>query len=313
MAAGVPEGRTGVAARPISIQARRALWAYVFLLPWLLGLTIFWIGPLVASLYFSLTEYDVLSPPKFVGLANYRRALLEDNLFWPSLGITLRYSLVVVPLGLAGSLLLAALLNRGLPGTNLFRTCFFLPHLTPAVALALLWTWLFHPTVGPINLALGVVGVEGPGWLASESWALTALIVITLWGQVGGNGMLIFLAGLQGVPKEMYEAAEIDGAGAWARFRHIVVPMISPTILFNLVLGVIAALKVFTLAFVATKGGPQYATWFLALHIYNQAFEYFRMGYGSALAWIFVAMLLAFTYVQLKLSNRWVYYGGEST
>ena len=296
----------------MSTQTRRALWAYVFLLPWLLGLALFWVGPLVASLYFSLTEYDVLSPPKMVGLANYRRAFFEDNLFWPSLGLTLRYSVVVVPLGLAGSLLLAGLLNRGLRGTNLFRTCFFLPHLTPAVALALLWTWLFHPSVGPINLALGAVGIEGPGWLASESWALPALIVITLWGQVGGNGMLIFLAGLQGVPDQMMDAAKIDGAGAWARFRHIVVPMISPTILFNLILGVIAALKVFTLAFVATKGGPQYATWFLALHIYNQAFEYFRMGYGSALAWIFVAILLVFTYVQLKLSNRWVYYEGEA-
>ena len=301
-----------VAIGRLSMPARRALWAYLFLLPWLLGLGLFWVGPLLASLFFSLTEYDVLSPPRFVGLANYRRALLEDNLFWPSLGLTLRYSLVVVPLGLVGSLLLAALLNRGLPGTNLFRTCFFLPHLTPAVALALLWTWLFHPTVGPINLALGAVGLEGPGWLASESWALPALILITLWGQVGGNGMLIFLAGLQGVPEPMIDAAKIDGAGAWARFRHIVVPMISPTILFNLILGVIAALKVFTLAFVATKGGPQYATWFLALHIYNQAFEYFRMGFASALAWLFVAMLLVFTYVQLKLSNRWVYYAGEA-
>ena len=301
-----------VAIGRLSMPARRALWAYLFLLPWLLGLALFWVGPLLASLFFSLTEYDVLSPPRFVGLANYRRALLEDNLFWPSLGLTFRYSLVVVPLGLVGSLLLAALLNRGLPGTNLFRTCFFLPHLTPAVALALLWTWLFHPTVGPINLALGAVGLEGPGWLASESWALPALILITLWGQVGGNGMLIFLAGLQGVPDPMMDAAKIDGAGAWARFRHIVVPMISPTILFNLILGVIAALKVFTLAFVATKGGPQYATWFLALHIYNQAFEYFRMGFASALAWLFVAMLLVFTYVQLKLSNRWVYYAGEA-
>lgn len=292
-------------------QTRRAIWAYLFLVPWLVGLVVFWIGPIIASFYFSFTSYDVMSAPHFIGLDNYRKAFFDDDLFWPSLLRTFEYSIIVVPLGLAGSLILAILLNRGMKATNVFRTLFFLPHLTPAVALAILWTWLLQPQIGPVNLALGSVGINGPGWLASDSWALPSLALIALWAGVGGNTMLIFLAGLQGVPESLLDAAEIDGAGPWAKFLYVRIPMISPTILFNLILGVIGALKVFTLAFVATQGGPTYATWFYALHIYNQAFAYFRMGYGSALAWIFVVILLVFTWIQLGLSRRWVYYAGE--
>ena len=294
-----------------AMQARRAAWGYLFLLPWLLGLLVFWLGPILASFYLSLTSYDVLSDPRFIGLENYITAFTKDDLFWPSLARTFQYSLIVVPLGLAGSLFLAILLNRGMKGTIIFRTLFFMPHLTPVVALALLWTWLFHPTVGPVNQVLGAVGLSGPGWLTSAQWALPALIIISLWANWGGNGMLIFLAGLQGVSQELLDAAEIDGAGTLAKFRNVTLPMISPTILFNLILGIIGSLQVFTLAFVATEGGPSYATWFYALHIYNQAFKYFRMGYGSALAWLFVVLLLIFTFVQLWLSRRWVYYGGE--
>ncbi len=293
------------------LQANEAKWGYIFLLPWILGLVIFILGPILASAYFSFTEYEIISAPRFIGLENYVKAFTDDALFWSSFGRTFTYALAVVPLGLTGSLLLAILLNQGLLGTNLFRTLFFLPSLTPAVALALLWTWLFHPSVGPINVALGWFGIEGPGWLSSKDWALPALIIISLWASVGGNAMLIFLAGLQGVPQELYEAAEIDGAGNWAKFRAVTLPLITPTLFFNLVLGIIGALKVFTLAFVATLGGPSYSTWFYALHIYRQAFEYFRMGYGSALAWIFVIVLLVFTFIQLRLSQRWVYYAGE--
>ncbi|MCC6628371.1 MAG: sugar ABC transporter permease [Chloroflexi bacterium] len=290
---------------------RKALWGYLFLLPWVLGLIIFWIGPIVASALLSFTEYDVISDPRWVGLANYQQAFFKDDLFWPSLGRTFLFSFIVVPVGLAGSLGLAMLLNLGLRGTNTFRTIYFMPHLTPAVALALLWSWLFHPTVGPVNAALGLVGISGPAWLQSQQWALPAVIIISLWANWGGNAMLIFLAGLQGVPQELMDAAHIDGAGAWSRFWHITIPMISPTILFNLILGIIGSLQVFTLAFVLTKGGPVYATWFFALHIYNNAFAYFKMGYGSALAWIFVIILLIFTFIQLGLSRRWVFYGGE--
>jgi multiple sugar transport system permease protein len=292
------------------LQVNKAIWGYILLLPWLLGLIIFILGPIVASFYLSFTKYEVMNAPAWIGLANYQKAFFGDDLFWPSLWRTFEYSIAIVPIGLIGSLFLATLLNRGMKGTNIFRTLFFLPSLTPVVALALLWAWLFHPNVGPINLALGFVGIHGPGWLTDKNWAMPALIIISLWASLGGNAMLIFLAGLQGVPESLMDAAEIDGAGRWAKFRNITLPMISPTMLFNLILGIIGALKVFTLAFVSTQGGPSYATWFLALHIYQQAFSYFRMGYGSALAWIFVVIVLILTFVQLKLSQRWVYYAG---
>lgn len=310
-----PQKQVGVLARMAGarsqMQSHEAKWGYIFLLPWLVGLIVFWIGPIIASAWFSLMEYDVLSPPQWIGLDNYVRAFTGDKQFWPSLLRTFNYSIAVVPLTIFGSLFLAVLLNQKLKGTNIFRTIFFLPHLTPAVALAVLWIWLLHPSIGPVNILLEAVGINGPGWLTSKDWAMEALILISLWAGVGGNTMLIFLAGLQGVPQELLEAAEIDGAGRWAKFRNVTLPMISPTLLFNLILGVIGALKVFTLAFVATAGGPSYSTWFFALHIYNQAFAYFRMGYGSALAWIFVLILLAFTYLQLYSSKRWVYYAGE--
>jgi multiple sugar transport system permease protein len=302
----------GLVGASTPLQARKALWGYVFLLPWAIGLVVFWLGPILASFVFSFFQYDMISDPIFLGLANYKKALTGDELFWPSLWRTFEYSIVVVPLGLAGALALALLLNRGVRGSAFFRSCFFLPSLTPAVALALLWTFLLHPTVGPINVALGWVGINGPAWLTDKSWALWALMLITLWNTFGGNPMLIFLAGLQGVPESLLDAASLDGAGRWQKFRHVVLPMISPTLLFNLILGVIGALKVFTIAFVATKGGPAYATWFLALHIYNQAFQYFQMGYGSALAWLFVLVVLLFTFMQMQASRRWVYYAGES-
>jgi multiple sugar transport system permease protein len=292
------------------MQARDAVWGYVFLFPWILGLIVFWLGPILLSFALSFTQYDVISAPQFIGLANYAKAFFDDPLFWPSILRTFEYSAVVVPVGLVGALGLALLLNRGVRGTNVFRAAFFVPTLTPAVALVLLWSWLLQPEIGPINDALKVIGVKGPLWLSSKDWALPSIMLINLWASMGGNTMLIFLAGLQGVPQEMYEAASLDGAGGWSRFRHITLPMISPTFFFNLVLGVIGALKVFTTAFVATQGGPVYATWFFALHIYQQAFAFFKMGYGSALAWVFVVVLLLFTYFQVVLSRRWVYYAG---
>lgn len=294
------------------LEVRQATYGYIFLIPWVLGLIVFIVGPILACFYFSFTDFEGVGTPHWIGLANYAKAFTGDDLFWPSLGRTFEYSIIVVPVGLAGSLLLAMLLNRAIKGISVFRTFFFIPSLTPPVALAILWVWLFHPSVGPINVVLKTAGIQGPAWLQSEQWALPAIIIINLWASMGGNTMIIFLAGLQGVPQEFMEAAEIDGAGRWAKFRHVTLPMISPTFLFNLILGVIGALKVFTTAFVATKGGPQYATWFFALHIYQQAFAYFRMGYGSALSWLFVIVLVAFTYFQLVLSKRWVYYGGEA-
>ena len=292
-------------------QVSEALAAYMFLSPWLLGLLLFFGGPIIASLVLSFYDYSLVKAPEFVGLANFVTAFTDDKLFWPSLGRTFYWAILYTPTVVLGSLLLAVLLNQHLTATNFFRTLFFLPHLTPSVALAVLWGFILHPRLGPVNYGLRLIGIEGPGWLASEKWAMPALIIMGLWGGLGGNRMLIFLAGLQGVPQELYEAAEIDGSGSWSKFRHITVPMISPVVFFNLILGIIGSLQVFTTAFVATQGGPNYATWFLALHIYNQAFRYFRLGYGSMLAWILASILVVFTYIQMKLSNRWVYYAAS--
>ncbi len=295
-----------------AVQTHRALWGYLFALPWVLGLIFFFGGPILASLYFGFTEYAILSPPKFIGLANYDRAFNKDDLFWPSLGRTFLFTLMFVPSAIVGSLALALLLNQKLKGTTFFRTLFYIPHLIPAVALTVLWMAILQPRMGPVNAVLRALGVaDPPGWLATRDTALLSVTIINVWAAVGGNTMLIFLAGLQGIPNEYYEAASIDGASAWAKFRKITLPMLSPTIFFNLVLAIIAALKVFTTAWVATQGGPSYATWFFVLHIYNEAFQNFRMGYGSALAWILAVILIAFTLIQVYASRKWVYYDGD--
>jgi multiple sugar transport system permease protein len=292
-------------------RGREAGWGLVFFAPWGLGLLVFYAVPIITSLFLSFTKYDVLRPPEFIGLANYLKAFFMDELFYSSLERTVRYALVSVPVGLTASLLLAILLNQRARLTRLFRTCFYLPHLTPVVAAAILWRFILHPEVGPVNYLLGSLGLPQPGWLTSPQEALYAIVFINLWTYAGGNTMLIFLAGLQGVPQDLYDAADVDGAGPLMKFRHVTLPMISPTFLFNLVLGVIGALKVFTLAFVATNGGPNWATWFFALHIYRNAFEYFQMGYAAALAWVFTLLVLALTFLSLGTSRRWVYYGGS--
>ena len=293
------------------MAARKALLGYLFISPWLLGLVLFVGGPIVVSLWLSFNQYDILSPAKFIGMDNYAYAFTGDRLFWSSLRRTALYSLASVPVLLVGSLALATLLNQGLRGTNVFRTLFFLPHLTPQVAMAVLWVWLLHPKLGPVNeLILKPLGIPDFPWLTDKDTVIPSLILMSIWTGAGGNRMLIFLAGLQGVPESLQEAAKLDGAGAWGRFVHVTLPMISPTILFNLVMGVIAALKVFSTAFVATNGGPSYGSWFFALHIYNQAFNYFRMGYGSALAWFFLSIILLLTLVNFGISKRWVYYEG---
>lgn len=292
------------------VQTRKALWGYLFALPWIVGLIVFWGGPILTSFYLSFTEYGITSPPKWIGLANYA-AFQTDNLFLPSLGRTFSFAAIYVPVAIVGALLLAIILNQKLIGTNIFRTIFFVPHLIPAVALAVVWIYLLQPTLGPVNAFLRDLGVENPpAWFTSRDTALYSVTMINIWAAVGGNTMLIFLAGLQGVPQELYDAASIDGSGTWSKFRHVTLPLITPTIFFNLVLALIGALKVFTTAMVATQGGPSYATWFFALHIYNHAFANFRMGYGSALAWVLAVILIIFTFIQVAYSRRWVHYEG---
>jgi multiple sugar transport system permease protein len=293
------------------MQRREAIEGWLYLSPWILGFILFIAGPLLASLYFSFTKYNVLRPPQFIGLKNYISAFADDPLFIPSILRSSYFALLSVPLALTGSLIVAILLNQKLRGTTAWRTFYFLPTLTPIIAASLLWRWMLNPDVGLVNYLLGLVGIPGPGWLSSTKWAVPALVLIGLWASVGGSRMIIFLAGLQDVPQELLEAAEIDGAGAWSKFWNVTLPLISPTIFFNLVLGIIFALRTFDIAFIATAGGPARATWFIPLHIYQNAFVSFDMGYASALSWIFLLMLFALTYLQFRLSGSWVFYSGE--
>ena len=288
----------------------REAWGFLFICPWLLGFLLFTAGPMVASLVLSFYKYDLHSLT-WVGTKNYQVLLTRDPLFWKSLANTAIYVLFSVPLGLTGSLLLALLLNQRLRGIAFFRTAFYLPSLVPAVASALVWAWVFHPEAGLLNYALARVGIEGPKWLHDPKTALASLILMSLWG-IGGGRMIIFLAGLQGISDELYEAASLDGARGWTTFRHITLPMLSPTLFFNLVLGVIGSFQVFTSAYVMTNGGPNNATMMYVLYLYNNAFRYFKMGKASAMAWILVAVLLVFTVIQFRSAAKWVYYeGGE--
>ena len=285
-------------------------WGYVFISPWLLGFLLFTLGPMLISLYLSFCKYD-LHTLTWVGAKNYEVLLTRDPLFWKSLGNTALYVLFAVPLGLTGSLLIAILLNQKVKGMAWFRTLFYLPSLVPAVASALVWVWVFHPDAGLLNQGLSRLGIQGPSWLQDPKTALPALILMSLWG-VGGGRMIIFLAGLQGISDELYEAASLDGARGWASFRHVTLPMLSPTIFFNLVLGIIGSFQVFTSAYVMTGGGPNNATLLYVLYLYNNAFRFFKMGKASAMAWVLFLILLIFTVIQFKNASRWVYYeGGE--
>ena len=299
--------------RRSQLARKEALWGYIFLLPWIIGFLVFIAGPMITSLYLGFTSYSI--GPKFpawIGFDNYVYAFTKDPQFWNSIIRTFEYALLIVPTSIAGSLLAAQLLNQRLKATTWFRTFFFLPHLTPAVAAVVVWIWLLNPQYGLVNdIIYKLTHQQGPGWLASPEWAIPSLVMIALWGAIGGNQMIIFLAGLQGIPHELYEASDIDGANSFQKFFNVTLPLLSPTIFFNLVLGIIGALQTFTTAFVGTGGGPAYATWFYALHIYNQAFSFSEMGYACALAWIFFIILLIFTAVQFRASLRWVYYQGE--
>jgi multiple sugar transport system permease protein len=301
-----------------SLRRDEIVWAYVFLAPWLIGLVVFVLGPMLFSLVLSFFNYTLGRDYTFAGLDNWIKAFTKDELFWPSVGRTLLYTVVTVPLSVIGALLTAILLNQSLRLTTFYRTVFFMPHLVPVVAAVYIWVWLLSGQYGLVNEALFQAsyyltgkGVVGPNYFGDPAWALWALMLIALWGAIGGNMMVIFLAGLQGIPQELYEAASIDGAGTLRRFWNVTIPMVSPTMFFNFVLASIGAVQTFEAAFVGTAGGPAYATWIYGLHIYEHTFKYFDMGYGSTLAWIMFIALSAFTYMQFRASRDLVYYAGE--
>jgi len=282
---------------------------YLCISPWIAGFLIFTAGPIIASLFFSFCNYDVVTPPDWIGIQNYKR-LLSDPLFWQSLKVTSYFSLASVPLGIALSLIIAILLNQNIKGLTWFRTIYYMPSVISGVAVALLWMWIFNPEFGILNFLLWkLFHIQGPAWLMSEEWVIPALIIMSLWG-IGGD-IVIYLAGLQGIPTELYEAAEIDGANSFNKFLNITIPMMSPVLLFTLIMGIINSFQVFTQAYVMTRGGPHYASLFYVLYIYQNAFQFFSMGYASALSWILFLIILALTFLIFKSSPLWVYY--EST
>lgn len=286
-----------------------ARWGLFFISPWIIGFLLFQLGPMLASLYFSFTEYNVLRPPEWLGLENYRYMLTEDPRFWQSLGVTFYYVLLRVPPTVIGALFCAIMLNQVIKGRVIYRTLFFLPSITPAVAAILVWTWVLDPNYGLVNYWLRTIGIEGPSWFGSPQWAVPSLVLLGIWGSIGGTSAIIFLSALQEIPVSYYEAAKVDGA-SWARLqRHITIPLLTPAILFVLILTIIGTFQTFTAAYVGTRGGPAYATYFFVLHLYQQAFQNFQMGYASALAWVLVLILLLFTWLQMRSSESWVHYG----
>lgn len=293
----------------LGMRAREEIAGYLFILPWLLGFLIFTAGAMLYSLYLSVFEADFLSQFTFVGLANYSQMIFADDLWPKAIRNTAYFSFVSVPLLTTLALLIAMLLNQKVFGLSIFRTIYYLPSVVQGVAVAILWVWLFHPEYGPINGLLGLLGISGPAWLSTERWAMPAIIIMSLWG-VGGS-MIIFLAGLQGIPESLYDAAKIDGAGPLACFWHITIPMMTPTIFFSLILGLIGSFQMFTQAYVMTRGGPNNATLTYVMHIYNKGFRQFHFGYASALAWVLFVIILLLTLLILKSSTVWVYYEGE--
>ncbi len=293
--------------REISRQENLA--GYLFVMPWFLGMLLFVAGPVAVSFVLSMTDWNILSKPSWIGLENYHKLFSDDPLFYTSLRVTLIYTLGAVPLGIAAALGLALLLNQPIRGLGLFRSVFFLPSILSGVAVAMLWQWLFNVDFGVFNSCLRMLHLPELGWLGSETWALPSLILMSLWG-VGGSA-IIYLAGLQNIPTQLYESAAIDGASEWKQFRHITIPMLSPLLFLTLVMGIIGSFQVFTQAYVMTGGGPNHATEFYALYLYRQAIEYLNMGYASAMAWILLAIVLVLTIIQFSISRYWVYYEEE--
>ena len=289
------------------INRKRTIEGYLFASPWFLGFFLFTAGPMIVSFVMSFFNYDVLTPASYIGFDNYRVIFTDDPLFWKALYNTFFYAFFQIPSYLVVSLVVAIMMNQKIRGIRVFRTLYYLPAVTAGPATMMLWLWLFDPSSGLINQALWALGIyDTPLWLQSEVWSKPSLILMSLW--YAGSSMVIYLAGLQGIPQELYDAASVDGAGTWRQFWKITLPMLSPTIFFNLIMGIINAFQIFEQAYLMTEGGPMNSTMFYALYLYYNAFKWLKMGYASALAWVLFAIILILTLIQFKFANRWVYY-----
>ncbi|WP_040615010.1 carbohydrate ABC transporter permease [Oceanicola granulosus] len=282
---------------------------WLFISPWIIGFVAFTLGPMLFSLYMSFFDWPIVGERTFIGLDNYVTMTTLDPQFWESLWITVKFALLFVPLNIAVGFLLALLLNAGLKGTGVLRTLFYLPSVISGVALVTIFSWLYSYRFGVLNYLLGFVGIDGPNWLGDPSWALVAIVFASLWGV--GSTMLILLAGLQAIPRELYEAARISGVPAWARTLYITLPMLGPMLLFSIITSIISAFQQLTLALLLTEGGPLGSTYFFAMYIYDNAFKYFDMGYAAAMSWIMFGIVLLLSLAVMKSSSAWVHYEGE--
>jgi multiple sugar transport system permease protein len=293
-----------------TLAGREAIAGYISISPWLLGFLFFGIAPLIAAAYYSLTNFEILTPPRFIGHDNFVKMFTKDRLFWQSLKVTVTFTLVTVPLSTALSYAIAVLLNQKVKGLSFWRTGFYLPAVVPGLAAAYLFSYVFAHDFGLADSILKTVGIKNPpNWYGSTEWALPTLMLLHLWG--AGAGLILFLSALQGVPTALYDAAKVDGANAWYRFRHITLPMTSPVILFSLIIGIIGSFQIFTSALIVTNGGPVNSTLFYVLYLYRRGWQQFQMGYASALAWVLFIIILSLTILVLRTSARWVYYGEE--
>jgi len=310
-----------------SNSRRETITALIFVSPWVIGFGVFLLYPLLASIYYSFCDYSVLRPPVYIGADNYV-GLWHDEIFWQALKNTAIYSFFALPIGAAVALALAMLLNTKVKGMTFYRTLFYIPSLVPAVALGVLITWIFNGEHGILNEIIGRfslphitwmgmhlpqitwVGIKGPNWLGDPNWSKTALIIMSAWG--AGNAMVIYLAGLQDVPQALYEAADLDGAGWWAKTWNVTLPMLSPVILFNVIMGIIGTLQIFTVPYIVSPtGSPARSLYFYVTYLFDNAFIFHKMGYACAMGWIMFLIVLMVTGVALRLSNRHVYYGGS--
>ncbi len=289
-------------------RTRDTIAFFLFISPWLIGFVVFTIVPMLASLFISFTDWNILTPPVWSGTKNFQ-TIFSDPLFYKSIQVTLTYTLFSVPLNIILSIFVAMLLNNALPGMRLFRTIFYLPAIVSGVVISVIWLWIYNPDYGLINGFLAMFGIEGPGWVYDENWALPSLIIMSLWGI--GTNIVLYLAGLQGISTEYYEAAHIDGANFWQRLIYITLPSMSPVLLFTTLTGIINSLQTFTQAFVMTDGGPNNATNFYAFYIYNNAFVWRKMGEACAQAWILFIIIFILTMITLKVSNGHVHYGNK--
>ena len=291
------------------LARREALEGYLALTPWAIGFIVFSAMPIIASIYLSLTQWTIIEPPEWIGLANYERMFTRDPLFWQALKVTVVFVAISLPLKLVLGLMLALLLNVKVPGMNFFRTVFYLPAVISGVAVALMWMWLLQPDTGVANTLLAYLGIEGPNWFWDKDWALPSVAMMSVW-KVGGSA-IIYLAGLQNIPPHLYEAAKIDGANRWHSFWRITLPLLTPTLFFQLIIELIDSFKVFTEAFVITQGGPLKATYFYLWYFYEEAFRNFNMGYASGLALVLTAIIILITLFLNYTSKRWVYYESD--